>query len=746
MGTMDIDQEILSILHLAISDHQAGRLHEAEQRYRSILGLQPGHADANHNLGVIAVQVNQAEAGLPHFSQALKTNPNQAQYWISCIDALIRSNKLQEAQQLLAKGQLHGLKGDAVDQLVKRIGPDRMMIDPPRSTAQAGLEKSEGVNSPNSSLNVSSSEINSSNKKLPVKSARQPNKDYLNPVISLMNKGKYQEAAIQAKKITEKYPAFGPGFKILGFLLTKLGNQVAAKSALISAAHLLPNDPEVHYNLAVAHQELKNYSEAEKSYRLSIQLKPKFAEAYNNLGQILEALDRNAEVEPYFRQALSLRPNSPEALNNLGNFLKEQKQTEQAESYLRKALSIRPNYAEACNNLGNLLRELKQVDQAEQYYRRALSINTKYAEAYNNLANLQKEDRGLLDDAIKNYKLAHDNKPEEARFLLSLGHSLLSKDEINDAIVAYQKATNLRPISAGLEAAAYMAVLYFIDGADQQSRKYLDFSREISTKPAGELKNSQIYWRFINYLLSWHKENNSLANHKDEMAHLYVIGESHSLSAHRLRVRFQNKDLRCKTEWIPGCKQWHLGNASVNEYKLKFEAIIERIPRESLVLLCIGEIDCRHDEGVISAWQKNPARKVEEIIETTIRSYLTYVTTISEKYKHTFIISGIPAPNIQMDTLAKENAELLVKVIGNFNSVLKNHALKLGLKFLDVYTLTALSNGISNQQYHLDSHHLTPSAIIAAFEHHLVSGIKGSDPFTLARPPPEENNKSKDLA
>lgn len=721
---MDTNKTIVSTLHKAILDHQSGRLPQAEQLYRSILAIQPDHPDANHNLGIIAVQVKKPEAGLPYLRLALQTNPNQGQYWISYIEALIRSNRLQEAHDLLMQGQKYGLKGDAFTKLLKCINLNSKLIEQSESNAPAAAIDQNSHNTATAS-NLSQSQrdepVKRFSEETPHKGRAQPSRNCLNNVMSLINKKKILEAATLAKQITEQFPNYGLGFKILGFLFTQLGKHLEAKNSLYRAHLLLPNDPEVHYNLGVTYQALNNFYEAEKSYRLSLELKPKFAEAHNNLGSILVALGREIEAEFHLRQAISLKPNYPEALNNLGNLFRDLKQVEQAESYLRKALSIRPNYAEAHNNLGNLLRDIKQIEQAEQHIRRALSINSKYADAYNNLANLLK-DRGLLNDAVKNYKLAHDIRPEEANFLLNLGHALLSQDKINEAVVAYHKTINVAPTSKGLEAAVYLAIIFFIGGIDQQSRKFLDLSREMINKNINKLKNSQIYWCLIDQLLLWHQQHTA-ANYKVADGFIYSLGESHSLSANRLILKYNNQNLLCKTEWIAGCKQWHLGNNLPNEYKFKFEAIMERLPRESSILLCIGEIDCRHDEGIIKAWKKTTGQSLEKFIDSTIKFYIAYVTDIAAKYNHVLIISGVPAPNIQMNVLANakgDTAELLVRIIKIFNLCLKKHVVESGLKFLDVYELTDQGDGISNQKYHLDSHHLKPSAIVEAFENYLA--------------------------
>jgi len=106
--SLTIDQ----FLQRAIAHHQAGQLQDAERLYRAILQAQPNHPDANHNLGVLAVQMKkQPAASLTHFKAALEANPMQGQYWLSYIDALIQSGQIDAARQVLEQGRQRGLQG-----------------------------------------------------------------------------------------------------------------------------------------------------------------------------------------------------------------------------------------------------------------------------------------------------------------------------------------------------------------------------------------------------------------------------------------------------------------------------------------------------------------------------------------------------------------------------------------------------------------------------------------------------------
>ena len=71
--------------------HQAGRLQEAEQLYRSILQAQPDHPEANHNLGMVAIQSKQPAAGLPLLEAAIKSSPNQGRFRLSYVYGLLQA-------------------------------------------------------------------------------------------------------------------------------------------------------------------------------------------------------------------------------------------------------------------------------------------------------------------------------------------------------------------------------------------------------------------------------------------------------------------------------------------------------------------------------------------------------------------------------------------------------------------------------------------------------------------------------
>ncbi len=151
---------------------------DAERLYRAILQTQPNHPDANHNLGVLAMQVKQPAAGLPHFKAALEANPNQGQYWLSYIDALIQTGQTDAARQVLAQGRQRGLQGEAVEALAGR------------------LEEPSGS---------------------------EPSPQEINTLVAPFTEGRYTEAATLAQTMTEHFPLYGLGWKVLGAVFQQTG-------------------------------------------------------------------------------------------------------------------------------------------------------------------------------------------------------------------------------------------------------------------------------------------------------------------------------------------------------------------------------------------------------------------------------------------------------------------------------------------------------------------------------------------
>lgn len=82
---------------MAVQHHQAGRLAQAEQLYRQILAVQPDHADAHHDLGLLALRAGRPGVAAESFRQTVASSPGNVVAQANLGRALAEQRLLDEA-------------------------------------------------------------------------------------------------------------------------------------------------------------------------------------------------------------------------------------------------------------------------------------------------------------------------------------------------------------------------------------------------------------------------------------------------------------------------------------------------------------------------------------------------------------------------------------------------------------------------------------------------------------------------
>ena len=309
-------------LQKGVAAHREGKLQDAERLYRAILQSQPAHPDANHNLGVIAISVNKADAALPLFKTALEANPKIEQFWLSYIDALIKTEKFDDARRVLSDAQ------------------------------QAGVTAA---------------------------------KLWANLGVAFQQEKRITDAKIAYEKALALNPKSAAISSNLGAMAREAGELESALGYFEKALEIEPNLAEAHSNLGSTLQGLGRLDEAEASYKQAIALQPDFANAHSNLGNTLKRLGRLDEAEASYKQAIALQPDFANAHSNLGNTLIELGRLNEAEVSYKQAIALKPDFAEAHYNLGKTLKRLGRLGEAEASYKQAIALKADYTEAHNQL-------------------------------------------------------------------------------------------------------------------------------------------------------------------------------------------------------------------------------------------------------------------------------------------------------------------------------------------------------------------------
>jgi tetratricopeptide (TPR) repeat protein/SAM-dependent methyltransferase len=424
-------------LQQGVAAHKEGKVQDAERLYRAILQSQPAHPDANHNLGVLAVSVNKADAALPLFKTALDANPKIEQFWLSYVDALIKEKQFDNAKAVIEQAKQQGVAEEKLNVLETQLTPTTQVNEPKLAAQKESLKFSE------KRKKLSEQKKRKKTTKQNLK-ANNPSQQQLGSLLEHYQNGRLSDAEKLAVSITNEFPKHPFGWKVLGAVFKATGRKSEAVDANQTAVVLSPQDAEAHSNLGNTLKELGRLDEALASYTQAIVLKPDLAEAHSNLGNTLLELGRLDEAEASYSQVLALKPDYAEAHSNLGNTLKELGRLDEAEASYSQVLALKPDYAEAHYNLGVTLQELGRLDEALASYTQAIVLKPDLAEAHSNLGNTLLE-LGRLDEAEASYSQAIALKPDYAEAHYNLGVTLQELGRFDEALASYTQAIALKP-------------------------------------------------------------------------------------------------------------------------------------------------------------------------------------------------------------------------------------------------------------------------------------------------------------
>ena len=387
---------------LGVRAQQARNFEEAERYYLAILAASPNHADANHNLGVLRVELGRWNEALPLFQKAIDANPNKEQYWINYVGVSSVNNKLKDAQNIIRSAKKRGLPQDFINKLQTIL----------RSNQPKG------------------------NAKDPERAVKE--------LIELYNKENLEEVVERAQALTKQYPRVFVIWNILGAAAAQIGNSDQAAFAFKKAISLNPKDSEVVNNMGNVLSLQGNLDEAIEAYKKAIALRPKYPIAYYNLGNALKKQDKINEAIEAYKNAIALKPDYVDAYNNLGVALKTGGRLDEAISTYKKLILLKPYDAYSLNNLGNAFNDQGNLDEAIEAYKKAIALEPEYAEAFTNLGcAFEKKEKRF--EAIEAYKKAIALKPDYANAHYNLGIALSGEDRQKEAITAWQTAISLNP-------------------------------------------------------------------------------------------------------------------------------------------------------------------------------------------------------------------------------------------------------------------------------------------------------------
>ena len=403
-----MEEIIQKALTKGVEMHIAGEFDLASQLYESVIKLQPEHADANHNMGLLKLDLGLDLEALPFLAVALQADTSIAQFWLSYIKALIKLDRRDEAARILDLAKEAGFQSEEF------------------------VEVNQLLNTATESAPFSESETE----------VPSPPQDIINQLVNLYNHGQLEAAAEQAHKIIRQYPKDFMAWNILGAAFKGLGKTDDATEAFTKVTELNPGYADGFSNLGVTLKDQLKLEEAISAFKKALAINSDHTKAYNNMGNTLSEQGKLEEAIEAYNKAISIKPDYAEAYNNMGIALKDQGKLDEAIEAFNKAISIKPDYAEVYNNKGHSLDEQGKYEEAIEAYNKALLMKPDFAEAHNNMGSAFK-DQGKLDEAIEAYNKALSLKPYFAEAHRNL--STLVKYQPEDTQVALVSDMIQRP-------------------------------------------------------------------------------------------------------------------------------------------------------------------------------------------------------------------------------------------------------------------------------------------------------------
>jgi tetratricopeptide (TPR) repeat protein len=142
--------------------------------------------------------------------------------------------------------------------------------------------------------------------------------------------------------------------------------------------HLLrfePDDPSLHYQLALNLQWLGTSEESAAEYERALALDPDDDMAHNNLGTVLQELGRLQEATRHYQQSLELNPTQASVHTNLGSALQALGDQDGAMRHYRSAIELDPDYPQARGRLAFALAQQGKIREALDHFREAIRLD-----------------------------------------------------------------------------------------------------------------------------------------------------------------------------------------------------------------------------------------------------------------------------------------------------------------------------------------------------------------------------------
>lgn len=417
-------------LERAILLQQEWHFDEAKEQYEALLKETPEDANAHHNLGVLfSVQLLEPAAALPHFEAALNFNPTKLQFWFSYLDALIKANALDAAENVLELARHYGLNDLQVGSFERDIRLARTTV---ADLIAMALEDAPPLAEPQP-IGVAPSLV-----------GEDPPVAELQQLLSLFNQKKYDRLIKSASTLLKRFPKAVSAWTLLAEAQKRTGNLEKALEARHQAALLQPGDLAVQIAWIDALLALGKNSAAETALQTVLAIQPDYAPAHGRMGQLYQSQGEVKKATHSYARALQQEKFNPIFLEKFGSLLRAQGDQDAALVCFKSAVEASPNSAELLDAYGITLRNQERLAAAENAFRKALKLHPGYTPALRHLCHLL-EIHGRFAEAQAGLVRCAEIDNESPESLYEIGRNLVQQKKENEALEWLRRAIKAKP-------------------------------------------------------------------------------------------------------------------------------------------------------------------------------------------------------------------------------------------------------------------------------------------------------------
>ncbi|MHA1911566.1 MAG: tetratricopeptide repeat protein, partial [Candidatus Kariarchaeaceae archaeon] len=519
-------------LEVSVTRYFQGKHHEALEPLLKAAKLKKGWKTAHFNLGRLYDVLGEPEKALKSYQRSIKIDSEDAKVWANMVAIYIKLEQQEKAIEVAKKalkydpddhvalinmaiaykdlGQIeesqkiqdsllktHGdnvavLQSIATDRLIKEEYQEAIEVN--EKIIKLGLV--DAINLPNiAQAYYKAGDLQSTVNIIEEFLEKYPEHLMIRFLLGevYMDANVMDKALEQFEFIVEKDESFETALLKLGSCYGRLNLFEDALVALERARVILPNDPDVFFNLGLS-KAMTDKTDFDEDYERALELKYDnhylsiWIQSKSKFGTISkEWLDET--IAKYSKVS-----SEQEVVNTIGQSYRTLNMREEAVHFLERAVALEVNY-KIMNDLAILYLQGNELEEAQKLLLTVIE-DEKSAGAYNNLA-ITYLNQGDGEKALELFLTSHEQFPEDNQTIGNISAVLTQGKRYEEAIPYFRIIAEREPLNYGVivEIARCLALV----GQTEQSKEEFNKALVMAKQEGNEQAIAQIK-EFLGYL------------------------------------------------------------------------------------------------------------------------------------------------------------------------------------------------------------------------------------------------------